>query len=69
MTLNFKRSVTDLGSGDSLTSWEGRTELLLAKVKNAPGRIGIFGIYFCQIAYGLHMEVFKVITNFSKSPQ
>ncbi len=32
--------------GCTLTKWEGPTELLLAKVKNASGRIGIFHFVF-----------------------
>ena len=36
------RVYIDLGSGDSMAAWEGPIELLLAKVKNASGRIGIF---------------------------
>ncbi len=43
MKVSGSRSRSDTNrSGDSLASWEGMIEVLLAKVKNASGRIGIF---------------------------
>ena len=33
-----------------LATWEGPTELLLAKVKNASGRIGIFDLRIGRLA-------------------
>ncbi len=37
----------DLGSGDLLAAWEGPIELMLSKVKNASGRVGVFIFSFC----------------------